>query len=48
MVVYATSSRGGFGRDDRRPLADGVEVFERQELIYIPKSVVVGGGGGCP
>jgi HlyD family secretion protein len=38
MVVYATSSRGGFGRDDRRPLADGVEVYERQELIYIPKS----------
>jgi len=38
MVVYATSSRGGFGRDDRRPLADGVEVFERQEMIYIPKS----------
>jgi HlyD family secretion protein len=38
MVVYATSSRGGFGRDDRRPLAEGVEVFERQELIYIPKS----------
>ena len=38
MVVYATSSRGGFGRDDRRPLADGVEVWERQELIYIPKS----------
>jgi HlyD family secretion protein len=38
MVVYATSSRGGFGRDDRRPLADGVEVTERQELIYIPKS----------
>lgn len=38
MVVYATSSRGGFGREDRRPLADGVEVTERQELIYIPKS----------
>jgi HlyD family secretion protein len=38
MVVYATSSLGGFGRDDRRPLADGVEVFQRQELIYIPKS----------
>jgi len=38
MVVYATSGRGGFGRDDRRPLADGVEVSERQELIYIPKS----------
>ncbi len=38
MVVYATSSRGGFGREDRKPLADGVEVWERQELIYIPKS----------
>jgi len=38
MVVYATSGRGGFGREDRRPLADGVSVFERQELIYIPKS----------
>jgi HlyD family secretion protein len=38
MVVYATSSRGDFGREDRRPLADGVTVFERQELIYIPKS----------
>jgi HlyD family secretion protein len=38
MVVYATSSRGGFGRQDRQPLADGVEVWERQELIYIPKS----------
>jgi len=37
MVVYATSGRGG-GRDDRRPLAEGVEVFERQELIYLPKS----------
>jgi HlyD family secretion protein len=38
MVVYATSSRGMGFHDDRRPLADGVEVFERQELIYIPKS----------
>ena len=38
MVVYATSSRGGGFRDDRRPLAEGVEVFERQELIYLPKS----------
>jgi len=38
MVVYATSGRGGSGREDRRPLADGVSVFERQELIYIPKS----------
>jgi len=38
MVVYATSSRGGGFRDDRKPLADGVEVFERQELIYLPRS----------
>jgi HlyD family secretion protein len=38
MVVYATSARGGGFRDDRRPLAEGVEVFERQELIYLPKS----------
>jgi len=38
MVLYATSARGMFGRDDRRPLADGVDVRERQELIYIPKS----------
>jgi HlyD family secretion protein len=38
MVVYATSGRGGGFRDDRRPLAEGVEVFERQELIYLPKS----------
>lgn len=38
MVVYATSQRGDFGRQDRQPLADGVTVFERQELIYIPKS----------
>jgi HlyD family secretion protein len=38
MVVYATSSRGGGFRDDRRPLAEGVTVFERQELIYLPRS----------
>jgi HlyD family secretion protein len=38
MVVYATSSRGMGFHDDRRPLAEGVTVFERQELIYIPKS----------
>ena len=38
MVVYATSSRGGGFRDDRKPLADGVEVWERQELIYLPRS----------
>jgi len=38
MVVYATSSRGSGFRDDRKPLADGVEVYERQELIYLPRS----------
>ncbi len=38
MVVYATSSGGGHGHDDRQPLADGVEVWERQELIYLPRS----------
>jgi HlyD family secretion protein len=37
MVIYATSNRGGF-RDDRKPLADGVDVWERQELIYLQKS----------
>jgi HlyD family secretion protein len=38
MVVYATSGAGGHGHDDRPPLADGVEVWERQELIYLPRS----------
>ena len=37
MVVYATSRGGGF-HDDRQPLADGVEVWQRQELIYLPRS----------
>jgi HlyD family secretion protein len=37
MVIYATSGRGGF-HDDRQPLADGVEVWQRQELIYLPRS----------
>jgi len=40
MVIYATSARrgggpGGFG-DSREPLQEGVQVFERQELIYLP------------
>ena len=37
MVVYATSGGGHF-HDDRKPLADGVEVWQRQELIYLPRS----------
>jgi HlyD family secretion protein len=36
MVIYATSARRGGWRDNREPLAEGVEVFERQELIYLP------------
>jgi HlyD family secretion protein len=40
MVIYATSVRGGF-RDDRQPLADGVDVWERQELIYLQKSTSI-------
>ena len=38
MVVYATSGAGGHGHDDRPPLADGVQVWERQELVYLPRS----------
>jgi HlyD family secretion protein len=41
MVVYATSNAGGRGHDDRQPLADGVQVWERQELIYLPKSTSI-------
>jgi HlyD family secretion protein len=37
MVIYATSGRGGH-HDDRQPLADGVEVWYKQELIYLQKS----------
>ncbi len=36
MVIYATSARRGGWRDNREPLNEGVEVFERQELIYLP------------
>jgi HlyD family secretion protein len=40
MAIYATSAQsGGGGRmrmDNRQPLQEGVEVFERQELIYLP------------
>ncbi len=38
MVIYATSAQGGIMRmmDNRQPLQEGVEVFERQELIYLP------------
>jgi HlyD family secretion protein len=38
MVIYATSAQRGGGRgfDNRQPLQEGVEVFERQELFYLP------------
>jgi len=42
MVIYATSAqRGGGGRgfDNRQPLQEGVEVFERQELFYLPTAL---------
>jgi len=35
MVVYATTGRGGW-RSDEQPLAEGQEVRERQEIIYLP------------
>jgi len=36
MVIYATSARRGGWRDSRQPMDIGVEVTERQELIYLP------------
>ncbi len=41
MVIYATSSMAGHMHDDRRPLADGVDVWERQELIYLPRTTSI-------
>jgi len=38
MVIYATSSQDNGYQNDRRPLADGVDVWDRQELIYLPRS----------
>ena len=36
MVIYATTARRGGWRDSRTPMDIGVEVYERQELIYLP------------
>lgn len=41
MAIYATSARRGGGRDRREPLDEGVEVIERQELIYLPTATSV-------
>ncbi|MCX5645480.1 MAG: efflux transporter periplasmic adaptor subunit [Phycisphaerae bacterium] len=38
MVIYATSGRGGGFHNDRPPLAEGVDVWNRQELIYLQRS----------
>ena len=35
LVIYATSARGNW-RGNTEPLDEGQEVFERQELIYLP------------
>ena len=36
MVIYATTARRGGWRDSRQPMDIGVDVTERQELIYLP------------
>jgi len=36
LVVYATSTKGGLAGMLKEPLAEGQQVFERQELIYLP------------
>ena len=36
LVVYATSAKSGGWRGDQQPLAEGQQVRERQELIYLP------------
>lgn len=36
MVVFATTGQSGGWRGDQQPLAEGQEVLERQELIYLP------------
>jgi HlyD family secretion protein len=36
LVIYATSAKGGIASMMKEPLAEGQQVFERQELIYLP------------
>ena len=36
LVVYASSTKGGLASMLKEPLAEGQQVFERQELIYLP------------
>jgi HlyD family secretion protein len=36
LAVYATSTKSGFASMMREPLAEGQQVVEKQELIYLP------------
>jgi len=36
LVVYATSTKSGFASMMKEPLAEGQQVVEKQELIYLP------------
>ena len=36
LVIYATSAKGGLAGMLKEPLLEGQQVFERQELIYLP------------
>jgi HlyD family secretion protein len=41
IAIYATSARRGHHHhDNQEPLDEGVEVFERQELIYLPTATL--------
>ncbi len=36
LVIYATSTKSGFASMMKEPLAEGQQVVEKQELIYLP------------
>ena len=36
LVIYATSSQGPFRRQNQEPLDVGTEVYQRQDIIYLP------------
>lgn len=37
LVIYATSSQGPFRRQNQEPLDVGTEVYQRQDIIYLPE-----------
>ena len=41
LVIYATSAKTKFWRSNQEPLDEGVEVHEREELIYLPTALAV-------